>query len=148
MLGIIGLVNGMNAEGGIDVQAAPGGRLHLGLADGGMQGIELAVDIGGTNGIPVHKGQLAYAGASQSLHGIAAHAAQTEYRHMAARQGLHGGIAQDHAGAQKNILHSKTSKKQAGEANRRPAQLSKRYCRGCGNKLRKISPHTSCRSLP
>ena len=48
----------VNAEGGVDIQAAPGGCLHLQLAHGGVQGVELAVDIGGTNGIPVHKGQL------------------------------------------------------------------------------------------
>ena len=93
MVGIVGFAEGMDPEGGVDVQAAAGGYLRLGLPHGGVEGVELAVDVGGAEGVPVYQGQLSYAGAGQGLHGIAAHAAQTEHRHMAAGQAVHGVIA-------------------------------------------------------
>ena len=93
MGGVVGGADGVDDGAGGDVPATAGGDLRLGLAHGGVEGAELAVDVGDAhlvvvgNGVLIHQRQLTYAGAGQDLGGIAAHAAQTE----------HGVIVQDTA---------------------------------------------------
>ena len=75
MLGIVGHAEGMHPNRRVNIQTAPGGYFRLALPHSRLQGIELAVDVGGTDRVPVNEGQLSYAGAGKSFGGIAAHAA-------------------------------------------------------------------------
>ena len=105
MGGVVGGADGVDDGAGGDVPATAGGDLRLGLAHGGVEGAELAVDVGDTDGVLIHQRQLTYAGAGQDLGGIAAHAAQTEHGHMGALQALQRRLAQHHLGAQKLFVH-------------------------------------------
>ena len=105
MGGVVGGADGVDDGAGGDVPATAGGDLRLGLAHGGVEGAELAVDVGDADGVLIHQRQLTYAGAGQDLGGIAAHAAQAEHGHMGALQALQRRLAQHHLGAQKLFVH-------------------------------------------
>ena len=68
----------------IDVGDAPRHDLHLGLADGGVEGDELTVQIGETDHIIVNKVDRAHAAPGQRLGAVAAHAADTEHGYPSA----------------------------------------------------------------
>ena len=89
----------------IDVKTAPCGDLSLGLAYGGGHGIELAVAVAERNGVLIDQRQLPDAGTAQRLGGIAAHTAQTEYRHMAAGKDLRGSFPQQHFLTDPSLVH-------------------------------------------
>ena len=78
MGGVIGGLHGVEDGGRVNIPDAGGHGLSLGLAHGGGQSFQLAVDVGDGDGVVVHQRQLAQAGPGKTLGGIAAHAAQTE----------------------------------------------------------------------
>lgn len=76
----IKLLDRFDRDGRIDRPAALGHDHGLALANGAIEGMQLAVDVGQADGVEIDQGQPADAGAGQSLDSIAAHAAETEDR--------------------------------------------------------------------
>ena len=89
----------------IDIQNPPTCRFYLGQTHGGMGGQNLAVDVGNAHRITVNEIQLPHTAAGQSLHRIAAHAAQTEHRHSCALQTGKGLLPQEQAHPGKFFPH-------------------------------------------
>ena len=65
----------------VDVPHAGRGHLGLGLAEGGAQGEELAVEVAGAHHIVIHEAQVAHARPGQGFHGKRPHPPQAEHRH-------------------------------------------------------------------
>ena len=102
---VVGGADGVYPQVGVDVQTAAGCRLGLVLPHGGVQRVQLSVDIGQRQRILIHQRQFAHTAAGQTLGGITAHAAQTEYDHMAAGELVQRVSAQQHLCAQKRLVH-------------------------------------------
>ena len=66
------------------------GYLHLVATDTCLGGNNLAVDVGASYGVIVHKIQRSYAGSRQRLYHVSSHAADAEDEHAAIGQALHG----------------------------------------------------------
>ena len=96
MGGVVDADDGMHCRLRADVPAAGGGGLRFWLPHSGVEGVQLAVDVAEGDGVAVDQRQLTDTGAAQCLGSIAAHAAQTEHRHVTAAQLVHGRIAQNH----------------------------------------------------
>ena len=94
--GVVDADDGMHCRLRADVPAAGGGGLRFWLPHSGVEGVQLAVDVAEGDGVAVDQRQLTDTGAAQCLGSIAAHAAQTEHRHVTAAQLVHGRIAQNH----------------------------------------------------
>ena len=62
----------------VDLPAALGHQLGLGLAHRAGDGVELAVGVGDAHHVEVHQGQVAHAAAHQALDRVAADAAEPE----------------------------------------------------------------------
>ena len=92
---------GLHIAFGVDVAHPRRGHLHLGLAEGGAQREELAVEVAGAHDIVIHQSQVAYARAGQGLHGKGTHAAQAEHRHARGTQPLQRRLAEQQLAAGK-----------------------------------------------
>ena len=90
---------------GIDVQHPLPGSLGFVHTNGFVGGQNLPVQIGQADRVPVDEIQLSHPGPGQSLHHIAAHTAQTEYRHPGALQLLHRFFSQQQPRPGKLLLH-------------------------------------------
>ena len=75
-------------------------------AHGGVEGLQLAVQVGGGHRVAVHHRQLPHAGSGQALRGIAPHAAKAEQNHMGAGKARLPLPAPEHFVAQKLMFHS------------------------------------------
>ena len=84
MRGVVARTDEMQPDVGVDVAAARSERVGLILANGGVQCLELTVQIRGADSVIVDECQLADARAHQRLDRVAAHAAKAEHGHMAA----------------------------------------------------------------
>ena len=103
--GVVGGADGVYPQSGVDVPAAPCRRLRLGLAHGGVQRVQLAVDVGEGQGVLIHQRQLSHTAAGQTLSGVASHAAKAEHDHMAAGESVQRVSAQQHLCAQERFVH-------------------------------------------
>ena len=99
ILGQVELLVGRHLACWIDVVHALGGNIHLGTADGAVQGKNLAVDVGHAHGVIIHQVKRAHTTARQRLDHIASHTADAEHRHTALRQALHRSRPQHQLGA-------------------------------------------------
>ena len=84
MRGVVARTDEMENDVRIDVIAACGEGVGLIFADGGVQCLELTVQIRGADSVVVDERQFADARAHQRLDRVAAHAAKAEHGHMAA----------------------------------------------------------------
>ncbi len=82
---------------GVDVVDDAFHHVGLGLADGGVVGHGLPVDVGGLHDVAVHQHELAHAAAREGLHAVGAHAAQAQHQHAGARQSVEPLLPQDDA---------------------------------------------------
>ena len=90
----------------VDLQNAVAGDLDLVLAHGFAGSQHLAVDVGQADFIVVDEVQRADAAAGQGFDGIAADAADAEYRHPGIVQFFHGLMAKQQFRSRKLIEHS------------------------------------------
>ena len=106
MSGVIETVDRMELCIRIDVPQTGGHRLRLGLTQGGVEGLQLAVQVGEGNGVAVHQGQLADSGPGQAFGGVAAHAAQPQQQHVGPSKPGLGLRAPQHLVAEKGMFHN------------------------------------------
>ena len=94
--GVVARTDEVQSDIGVDIAATRGECVGLILANGGVQCLELTVQICGADSVVVDERQLADARAHQRLDRVAAHAAKAEYGHMAVPQGVHRIAAEQH----------------------------------------------------
>ena len=90
---------------GVDIPHPPGYGLCLGQTHGGVQRLQLTVQIGESHGVAVHQGQLAHTGPGQTLCHVAAHAAQPEHNDVGGGQASLPVLAPQHFISQKTFVH-------------------------------------------
>ena len=106
----------------VDRRHALGGHSHLGAAHCGQGGDDLTVEVRRVHRVTVHQIESPHPAAGQGLHGIAAHTAHTEHGHAGRGQTRQALVAEQQAGAGKDIVHrlshrqSFRAAKQAGES--------------------------------
>lgn len=76
--GVVARTDEVQSDVGVDVAAARGERVGLILANGGVQCLELTVQIRGADSVVVDERQLTDARAHQRLDRVAAHAAKAD----------------------------------------------------------------------
>ena len=81
-------------DGGVNVRDAGGHGVHLVLPQRGAQRHQLAVEVGGGDGVAVHQRQRAHAAAGQDLGGMAPHPADAEHRHAGGPQRIQRVLSQ------------------------------------------------------
>ena len=91
--GVIGGAEGIDGDVRVDVLHPRRHHLRLVLPHGGAQGAQLPVNVGHGHRVLIHQRQSANAAACKALSGVAAHAAQTKHRHMAAAEFVQSGCA-------------------------------------------------------
>ena len=90
---------------GVDVPDPPGHGLCLGKPHGGVQRLQLTVQIGESHGVAVHQRQLTHTGPGQTLCHVAAHAAQSEHDNVGGGQAGLPVLAPQHFISQKTLVH-------------------------------------------
>ena len=110
------LADGADAAVGVDVPDPVSHGLRLKFAQGGVEGAELAVEVGDAHGVVVDQCDGAHTGPGQSLCGVAAHSADAKDGNMALLQLFQGITAQGHLQSDKRIFHRITSFQKMGSS--------------------------------
>ena len=108
---------------GVDGRGPLGRDLGLAAAQGGLHGQQLAVYVGGREGVRVEQVQPAHAKPHQFLDQVAAQAAAADHRHPAAAEGLLLGRAQEAQVALKpdrNIGHDHSGRTMRTNSTQKP----------------------------
>lgn len=77
---------GLDGNAGLDVTQAPGHDVGLGEAEGGLEGMKLAVDVGDAHLVKVHEGDAPHAGASKGLGSPGSNASDPSHKDMGGAQ--------------------------------------------------------------
>ena len=84
---------------GVDVEEAVAKEECFRLADGGAEGDELAVEVGGAHGVAVDEGETSHAGTAQLLGGIAPYSAKADNKDMGGLEPLDALLAKEQLGS-------------------------------------------------
>ena len=93
---IIARTDEVQANVGVDVAAARGEGIGLILPHGGVQRLDLAVQVRAAHTVVVDERQLTHARAHQRFDRVAADAAKAEHGYMTARKTRHSLVAEEH----------------------------------------------------
>ncbi len=87
------LLDGMDGGGGVDDANTVGEGFGFGLSDGGVEGVDLAVDVGDADFVEVHEGEAAEAGAGEGFDAPGTDAAEADDAHVGVAQACECGAA-------------------------------------------------------
>ena len=96
---------------GVDVAQEAGGDVGLGLAEGGVEGKGMAVEVGRAELVEIDEGRVADGGAGEGFGGRSADGAEAGDDHAGAGQAGHGGGAEQEFEAGEGRCHGRESRK-------------------------------------